>query len=209
MGAGCIDGRGDRVHVVAVNALDVPVVRFEAPAHLLGEGDVGTAFDGDLVVVVQIDELAEAQSAGEGGRLGRDALHEVAVADDAVHVVVHDLVAGPVEVLGQDAFGDGHADAHGEAGAERSGRELDAWGETVFRVSRRLALPLAEALQLFHWQVVSGQREEAVQEHGRVARGEHESVAVGPARVGGIVTQKASPERVGDGRRAHGRAGMA
>ena len=46
---------------------------------------------------------------GEAGRLGRDALLEVAVGADGVGPVVDDLVARPVELLGQPPLRDGHA----------------------------------------------------------------------------------------------------
>ena len=64
--------------------------------------------------------------AGQARRLGRDALLEVAVRADPVRPVVDDLVAGPVELGGEPALGDGHADGVGEALAERAGRRLDA-----------------------------------------------------------------------------------
>jgi hypothetical protein len=42
------------------------------------------AVDGDAVVVVQGNQLAEAPVAGQGARLGGDALHVAAVTHDAV-----------------------------------------------------------------------------------------------------------------------------
>ena len=51
---------------------------------------------------------------------------QVAVGADAVGPVVDDGVAGAVELGGQPALGDGHADGVGEALAERAGGRLDA-----------------------------------------------------------------------------------
>ncbi len=64
------------------DALDVPAVGLVALEHVLGEGRRGVALDGDVVVVVEEDEVAELLVAGERGRLGGDALLEVAVGDD-------------------------------------------------------------------------------------------------------------------------------
>ena len=79
-GLGRLDRLADRVEVgVAVgDVLRVPAERVKARRDVLGERDVGVAVDGDLVVVVEDDELAEAPVAGEGGGLGGDALHVAA-----------------------------------------------------------------------------------------------------------------------------------
>ena len=63
---GLLDGLAQTIHV-AVTVLDVlhvPAERLVARAHILGERDVGVAVDGDLVVIVQRNELAQALVAG-------------------------------------------------------------------------------------------------------------------------------------------------
>ena len=71
----------------------VPAVRLEA----LPTSSVITTSTGlgelDLVVVVEGDQVAEAEVAGERAGLGGDALLDVAVARDREGVVVDDLVA--------------------------------------------------------------------------------------------------------------------
>ena len=62
------EGGVDGVHVVAVaDRLHVPAVRLEARADVLGEGQIGRAVDGDVIVVVEDDEPAETLMPGEGG----------------------------------------------------------------------------------------------------------------------------------------------
>ena len=75
----------DRVHVLrVVDVLDVPAVRLEAGALVLGrEGQRGRAVDRDVVVVVDVDERAEAEVARDRRCLLRDAFHQVAVGADA------------------------------------------------------------------------------------------------------------------------------
>ena len=63
--------------------------------------------------------------AGQGGGLGADALHQVAVADEGVRVVVDDRVPGRLKVAARKRLGDGHAHSVGEALAQRTGGDLD------------------------------------------------------------------------------------
>jgi hypothetical protein len=81
-----LDRRAQALEVVAVvHPLGVPPVGVEAPEHVLGEGQVGLAVDRDLVVVVEVDQATELEVTGQRGRLGGDALHQVAVGHDRVH----------------------------------------------------------------------------------------------------------------------------
>ena len=103
-----------------------PYASKRLPTSSVVNESVSRAVDRDLVVVVEVDELAEPEVAGDRRGLGRDALHQVAVGADRVDAVVDDLVARAVEALGEEALGDRHADAVREALAERAGRRLDA-----------------------------------------------------------------------------------
>ena len=86
-----LDGRLDGGDVVAVgDPLGVPAVRVEALGDVLGEGHLRRPVELDAVVVVEDDELAQAQVAGQAGRLGGDPLLEVAVGGDDVGPVIDD-----------------------------------------------------------------------------------------------------------------------
>ena len=208
--AGALDGRRDLLDVVAVlDVLALPAVGLEASVDLLGEGEVGAALDADVVVVVEVDQPPEAERARQGGGLGGNPLHEVAVADDPVDVVVDDLAVGPVEVLGEKALGDGHADAGGEARAERAGGQLDARRMAVLGVAGGAAAPLPELLKVLERDVVAAEVKQRVEQHRGVAGREHEAIAVRPAGVPRVVTEEAGPERVRHRGGAHRRAGVA
>ena len=202
--------RGDGRRVLAVlDTLGVPAVGVEAGQHVLRPGHRGGAVELDVVVVVERDQLAQPEVAGEAGGLGGDALLEVAIGAEGVGPVVDDLVAGPVELGGQPALGDGHAHRVGEALAQRAGGGLDARGHAELGVARRARAHLAEALELLERQVVAGEVEHRVEEHAGVAGAEHEAVAVEPVGRRGGVLEELRPEHVGHRRRAHGRPGVA
>ena len=68
---------------------------------------------------------------------------------------------------------------------------------------------LAEGLDVIQRQVVPGQMEERVEQHGSVAGGKHEAVAVRPLGVARIVPQMLLPKHIGHGRGPHGQARVA
>ena len=204
------DRRAQRVEVVHVgDVLDVPAVRLEPLALVLAvEAERGRAVDRDPVVVVEVDELAEPEPAGDRGRLRGDALHQVAVGADRVDAVVDDLVVGAVVALPEEALGDRHPDAVREALTERAGRRLDAGRDEVLRVARGERLPLPETLQLLERKRVAGKVERGVLEDAGMAGGEHEAVAVGPGRVRRADPERLPVEQVRERRERHRGAGM-
>ena len=206
-----LDGRPDGVDVVAVvDALGVPLVGVESLEDVLAPGHARGAVELDVVVVPEVDELAEAQVPGQRRRLRRDALLEIAVGHDRVDAMIDDLVARPVELVGQPALGDRHPDAVREALAERAGGRLDARREAVLGVARRPRAPLAEALEVVERDVVAGQVEDASRAASTGVPGrQHEAVAVGPVGLARRVAQEAREDHVGRRRHAHRRARVA
>src|SRR6185312_3446545 len=110
--------------VSVADRLRVPAVRFESSSAILAEGDVGASRQRDLIVVVQINQLAELQMTGQRRGLRRDALHEVAVAHDRVGEMIDDVESGAVITRSKMRFGDRHADTVAESLPQRPGRYL-------------------------------------------------------------------------------------
>ena len=190
----------------------VPAVGGEARGRVVGEPLFHLALlgiDGDVVVVVQRDELAQAQRAGERAGLVRDAFHQAAVAEEDPRAVIDDRVAGPVELGGQHALGDGEADGVRDALAERAGRRLDAGRAADLGMAGGHGMQLAEVPQLAHGQGVAREVQQRVEQHRAVTVRQHEAVAVGPARIGRVVLQVVAPEGLGDVGHAHRHAGVA
>ena len=199
---------GLEVRVAALDLLHVPAVGREARADVLAEGERERPVERHVVGVVEVDELAEPQVPRERGRLGRDALHQVAVGDQRVGRVVDDRVPRPVEARRQVALGHRHADRVGRALPERAGGGLDARRVAELRVPRRLAAPLPEALQVLARDPVAEEVQERVEQHAPVPGREHEAVAIGPGGIGRIVAQVPRPEHVRQRRRPHRHPGV-
>ncbi len=203
----------DRLQIVAIDVRDhLPAVRLEAPPHVVGEPLLDLALvrvDRDAVVVINGDQLAQPESAGERAGLVRQAFHHAAVAHEDIGVVIDDRVARAVELGSHQAFSERHADGVRDPLPGRPGGGLDPRRQAALRMARRPGMQLPEAPQLVHRQRVAREVQQAVEQHRAVAVGQHEAVAIRPCGVGRVVAQVAPPERHRDLRHSHGHAGMA
>ena len=106
----------EHLQVVGIaHARDVPAVPEEPRRHVVAERQRRVALDGDLIVVVDPAQVGQLEVPGERGGLAGDPFHHAAVAAERVDVVIEQIESGTIEVAGQPAFGDGHADAGGHA----------------------------------------------------------------------------------------------
>ncbi len=144
--------------------------------------------------------------AGEVDRLMREALHQAAVARDDIGVVVDEVVA---EARRGKTLRDRHADGRREALSERAGRRLDAGRVAKFGVAGGGGAELAEILEVgFAHARIAKQVVQGVEQHGAVAGGEHETVAVGPVGAARVELHEALEEHGRDVGHAHRHAGM-
>ncbi len=203
LGHGLPEAGLERVEVVGdlTELHDVPAVARETVGDVVAVRQLGGAVDRDVVVVVDVDEAAEAEVTGDRRRLVAHALLQVAVAAEGEDVVVDHLLT---EAGAEVGLGQRDADAVGEPLAERTGGDLDAGRVAVLRVPRGLRAPLAEVLQVVEGQPEPGEVEERVEEHRRVPVRQHETVAVGPVRGGSVVLHDPGPQDVGQRRQGHG-----
>jgi hypothetical protein len=148
----------ERVGVVGhlAQALDVPPVGLEAFGRIVVQGDLGGAVDGDVIIVVDVDQAAESEMARDRGGLVAYALHQIAVAAQHERVVIHQV---GTESRAEEPFRHAEADTVGNALAERAGGDLDAREVVHFGVARRAAAELAEPLQVLELDPVTSQVE--------------------------------------------------
>eukprot|EP00968_Pinguiococcus_pyrenoidosus_P004601 scaffold301_cov243-Pinguiococcus_pyrenoidosus.AAC.106 len=213
-GLGRLDRCVQRGEIVAVgDGLDVPAVGGVAHPDVLGEGQRRVSVDGDGVVVVEHDELAEAQVASEGAGFGRDAFLQAAVPADDPGVVVHDVEARLVEHGREMALGDGHANGLGNALAKGTGADFDSRRELQKHAEGPSlagdAADLAEALEVVHRETVAAEEEHGVLKRARMPVAEHKAITRRPVRMRRRVAHEVLPKEVRKGRAAQGRAGVA
>src|ERR1700752_5384662 len=126
----------------------VPAVGIETPGALLGKGHVRPGGGRHVLVVVETDELAELEMSRERRRFGTAAFHEIAVADDPPGAVIDRRGAIAVVARGEMRLADGHADRIRDALPERPRRDFDALCMTALGMTRCLAAPLPELLDV-------------------------------------------------------------
>ena len=206
---GGLQGRGDGLRIVAVHALDMPVVSFETLGHIFTEGQAGLPVDGDLVVIVKGDQAGEAQMAGQGAGLVSDSFLQAAVPQEHIGMMIDHLVTGTVETRGQPTLGQCQPHGIGNTLPQRAGGHLHAGRVPGLRVAGRFAVQLAEIPQFLHGQIKTRQVEQTVKQHGAMPVGKDESVPIEPTRIGRVEAQITPPEHRGDIRHAHGHSGMA
>ncbi len=120
--------------------------------------------------------------------------------------MIDDPVAVSIELVPKRLFRDSHAHGVADALSERAGGGFDTGCVTVFRVSRGLGVELTELLQVLDGQVVTGQMQQGIDQHGAVAVGQHETIAIRPIRIARVMLHIIVPEHLGDVGHAHGRA---
>ena len=187
----------------------VPAVGFETLRGVVAEPAFDLAVDGNAVVVVQHDQLRQAQRAGQRTGFVRNAFHQAAVADEGVSIVIDHVQAGLVEFGGQQFFGQRHAHGVGEALTQRAGGGFDARRDVDFRMARGLGMQLAELFQIFHRQVVACEVQQRILQHRTVAVRQHEAVAIGPFRICRIMAIVAGPQSDSDIGHSHRHAWVA
>src|SRR6185437_7032750 len=110
-----------------------------------------------MVVIIEIDQLAELQMTGERCGLRGDARHQIAVADDPVGEMSDDLEARTIVPGRKMSRGEREAHSVAKALTERTGGHFHAWRHAALRVARCDAAPFAKPLDLLQRQVIAGE----------------------------------------------------
>ncbi len=192
------------------HARHVPSISDKARCHIFAERPVGRTIQRDVIVVVDPAEIRELQMSGERRRFAPDSLHQIAIRTHRVNVKVEDFEIRAIEICRLPFAGDRHSDAVAHSLPQRPGRGFNSGSDMRFGMSRRQASQLPEALDLLHrhcevFQNLAllvhpphlGEVQHGIEQHGRVAVGEHEAVAIQPGGIGGIVAQKFLPQTIG------------
>ncbi|MNS83220.1 hypothetical protein D3C72_1170010 [compost metagenome] len=194
----------DRSSIVAINATyNVPAVGFETFSSVVSEPAFNVTINGDAVVIVERNQFAQFQGTGQRAHFVRNAFHHTAVAHEGVGEVVNDVVAWTVELCRQRFLCNRHTDRVRNTLTQRTGSGLNASGVTHFRVTWSFGMQLAEVFQLFDWQRITCEVQQAIDKHRAVAVRQYETVTVSPGRVLRVMVQEITPQDFGNVSHTH------
>src|SRR5688572_17958209 len=119
--------RFDIVEIVAVlDRLGVPSKRFKPFRHIFAKREIREAVDRDVVIVVEIDQVADLQVTAERSRFRSDSFHQIAVGNNRVDVVIYQRKLGFIELRRKMRRTHRHADAVCKSLAQWTGSDLHA-----------------------------------------------------------------------------------
>ena len=120
-------GGGHVLRVVAIrHRAGMPPICFKPLADIFSERKIRCASQRDVVLIIKIDELAQAKVSRERSCFRSHPFHQIAIRDKRISVVIDQIMTRAVISSRQPCLGDGHAHAVAETLPERTGRNLDA-----------------------------------------------------------------------------------
>ena len=131
---------------------------------------------------------------------------QITVAGHHVGVVVAQLGS---EAGSQLPFGQRQPHRLGQTLAQWTGGDLDPDGVARLGMARRERSELPELLQVGQLEALSGQMQHGVEQDRGVAGRQHETIAVGPGRVGRVIAKDPGEQHMGQRGQRHGGALMA
>jgi hypothetical protein len=102
------------------------------------------AYNGNVVVVVDTDQLSELQVTSLGSGLRGNTLHSTSISEETVGVVVEELETGLVEAGGEVSLSHGKTDGIGETLSKRTSGDLNTGGVVSLGVTGGLGSKLLQ-----------------------------------------------------------------
>ena len=122
----------NRIGIMAVHiGNDVPAEALKTFDDVIAEPAAHRSVDGDPVIIVQANQLAQAPVACQRARFVGDALHQTAVTKKDVGVMIDDGKTGTIKAGSQCAFGQRHTNTIGQALPQRSSGGFHAGCQAV------------------------------------------------------------------------------
>jgi len=105
---------------------------------------ISIAYDGDVVVVVDGDQLAKLQMTGLGSGLGGNTFHGTSITEEAEGVVVEQVVTGLVKAGRNVSLGHGETDSIGETLTQRTSGDFNTGGVVLQIVQQKISTALSQ-----------------------------------------------------------------
>ena len=135
----------------------LPAVSEKARRCIVSEPAFNFSVDGDAIIIIKDDEFTQTQRTGQGTGLVGNALHQAAIADKGVGIVINNGVLWLIELGRQHFFCQRHTHRIAQALPQGAGSGLYTRGIAMLRMAGGLTVHLAEIFQLFHRQIVAAQ----------------------------------------------------
>src|SRR5262249_21372655 len=128
------------------------------------------ALDSNAIIIVDPDQIAEAQVSGQRRRLAGDAFHHAAIATQRHNIMRDDLMPGTIVVRPQPAARDSHPDTSRHPLPEWPGGCLNPWRQRVVRgvfgMSRAFAMQLTKVHDIVERQIEAIYMQGTVEQYG-------------------------------------------
>ncbi len=179
----CLGGRDRAVDIggiMAVTVKHIPPCGGKAGALIHTAGHIDCAIDGDVIVIPKHNQAAEFMTSCKTDSLLADALHQAAIARDAIGVVIHNLCAP----CGAQMFlGHGKANRVGNPLPQGACGRLNPFDMAKFRMARCDGAQLTEILDLLQCHLlVTCEIQQRIDQHRAMARRQNKAVAIWPVR---------------------------
>jgi hypothetical protein len=161
-----------------------------------------------MVIIPDGNQVAQLEVTSQRARLARDTLHQAAIAEEAVCVVVNKFVPGLVECGSSVGLSNGKTDSVGNTLAKRTSGDLNAGGIVSLGMAGCDAVNVTEGLEIVNGELIAIEVKESILKHASVAVREDESVTVVPLGVLGVEPHEPVPEDVCDWSHAHRGTGV-
>lgn len=133
-----LDGffNGSIVAIAITNSLDVPVVGLETLENVFSEGDSNVTIDGDVVVIIEGNELTELQVTSKRTGLRGNTFLKTTITENDIGVVVEDLETRLVVGGSELSFSSSQTNGIGDTLTKRTGGDLNTLSVDTFRMAR-------------------------------------------------------------------------
>ena len=168
---GCLNSCSDGVKIISVLYLKyAEAVCFHALCHIFPERNVCISLNGNIVGIIDYDQLSKSQSTCQRECFRGKSLHHTAVSAQYIGIMVYDFAVFFVKYSSQMSFSHSHAHCHAHTLSQRTGSCFYAYGMSVLRMSRCQRTSLTEVLNIINGEIsVSEQMEQRVQQHRAMA----------------------------------------
>ena len=190
----------NRVQVIRVaNTQHIPSIPQIASAWIIAVRKIRLAFNGDVVVVVNPNQIIQLQMASDTSSLATYAFHHATVATNRVGAKIKNLKAWSIECRGQPFLRHRHSNRIRQALSKRTRGCFQTTCPTMLRMSWAQTIELSKRLDglngnrglarqlaaLVHF-LRARQMQQTVNQHARMSIAQHKSIAIWPQRIGGI-----------------------